>query len=97
MVDAVRVPLLVAAATGEPEGDANGSLDQIPNPNVWRVVCNRLSGCPVHRLGAIAGFLPPTAPSADAAQIAALYHSDYTRIRIGMRSEERRVGKECLE
>ncbi|WP_156766424.1 hypothetical protein [Mycobacterium sp. E2327] len=34
--------------------------------------------------GAIAGFLPPTAPSADAAQIAALYHGDYTRIRIGM-------------
>jgi hypothetical protein len=34
--------------------------------------------------GAIAGFLPPTAPSADAAQIATLYHSDYTRIRIGM-------------
>jgi len=34
--------------------------------------------------GAIAGFLPPTPPSAGAAQIAALYHSDYTRIRIGM-------------
>jgi len=34
--------------------------------------------------GAIAGFLPPTAPSATAAQIAALYHTDYTRIRIGM-------------
>jgi hypothetical protein len=34
--------------------------------------------------GAIAGFLPPTAPSADAAQIATLYHGDYTRIRIGM-------------
>jgi hypothetical protein len=34
--------------------------------------------------GGIAGFLPPTAPSATAAQIAALYHTDYTRIRIGM-------------
>lgn len=34
--------------------------------------------------GAIAGFLPPTAPSADAAQIAALYQGDYTRIRIAM-------------
>jgi hypothetical protein len=34
--------------------------------------------------GAFAGFLPPTAPSADSGQIAALYESDYTRIRIGM-------------
>lgn len=34
--------------------------------------------------GAIAGFLPPTSPSANASQIAAIYHSDFTRIRIGM-------------
>ena len=34
--------------------------------------------------GAVAGFLPPTAPSAGAGQIAALYNGDYTRIRIGM-------------
>jgi hypothetical protein len=34
--------------------------------------------------GGVAGFLPPTAPSAGAGQIAALYDSDYTRIRIGM-------------
>jgi hypothetical protein len=34
--------------------------------------------------GGFAGFLPPTAPSAGAGQIAALYHSDFTRIRIGM-------------
>jgi hypothetical protein len=34
--------------------------------------------------GGVAKFLPPTAPSADAARIAALYGSDYMRIRIGM-------------
>jgi hypothetical protein len=34
--------------------------------------------------GAIAGFLPPIAPSANAAQIAALYQGDYTRIRVAM-------------
>ncbi|OBI21397.1 hypothetical protein A5712_15355 [Mycobacterium sp. E2327] len=34
--------------------------------------------------GAFAGFIPPTAPSADAGHIAALYLSDHTRIRIGM-------------
>jgi hypothetical protein len=34
--------------------------------------------------GGMAGFLPPTAPSADADRIAELYHSDFTRIRIGM-------------
>jgi hypothetical protein len=34
--------------------------------------------------GAFAGFLPPTSPSANSSQIAALYESDYTRIRIGM-------------
>jgi hypothetical protein len=34
--------------------------------------------------GAFAKFIPPTSPSADAGQIAELYHSDYTRIRIGM-------------
>jgi hypothetical protein len=34
--------------------------------------------------GAFAGLIPPTAPSADADQIAALYQTDHTRIRIGM-------------
>jgi hypothetical protein len=34
--------------------------------------------------GAVAGFLPPTAPSSGAAGIAALYDGDYMRIRIGM-------------
>ena len=34
--------------------------------------------------GLVPGFLPPTPPSASAAQIAALYDVDYTRIRIGM-------------
>ncbi|MCV7102822.1 hypothetical protein [Mycobacterium palustre] len=34
--------------------------------------------------GAMAGFLPPTPPSAGADHIAALYHGDFTRIRIGM-------------
>jgi hypothetical protein len=35
-------------------------------------------------VGAFARFLPPTAPSAGADQVAALYHSDFTGIRIGM-------------
>jgi len=34
--------------------------------------------------GAIAGFLPPMAPSADAARIDAFYQGDYTRIRVAM-------------
>jgi hypothetical protein len=34
--------------------------------------------------GLLAGFLPPTPPTATASEIAALYASDYTRIRIGM-------------
>jgi hypothetical protein len=34
--------------------------------------------------GAVAGFLPPPAPSTDSVQIAALYGEDFTRIRIGM-------------
>ena len=34
--------------------------------------------------GLIAGFLPATPPSANAAQIADLFAADYTRIRIGM-------------
>jgi hypothetical protein len=34
--------------------------------------------------GGIAGFLPPTAPSAGPGDIAALYVSDFTRVRIGM-------------
>src|SRR5262245_45697489 len=34
--------------------------------------------------GAVAGFLPPTHPLDDAGQIAQLYDSDFTRIRIGM-------------
>lgn len=34
--------------------------------------------------GAVAGFLPPTHPLDDAAQIAQLYDADFTRIRIGM-------------
>lgn len=34
--------------------------------------------------GAVAGFLPPTAPSAGSAHIGALYNADVTRIRIGM-------------
>jgi hypothetical protein len=34
--------------------------------------------------GGVAGFLPPTAPSAGHNQIAALYAGDFTRIRIGM-------------
>jgi hypothetical protein len=34
--------------------------------------------------GGLAGFLPPTAPSAGSGQIAVLYDSDFTRIRIGM-------------
>jgi hypothetical protein len=35
-------------------------------------------------IGAFARLLPPTAPSAGADQIAALYHADHTGIRIGM-------------
>jgi len=34
--------------------------------------------------GGVAGFLPPTAPSAGPGQIAALYAGNFTRIRIGM-------------
>jgi hypothetical protein len=34
--------------------------------------------------GAVAGFLPPTPPSAGADKIAALFDGDFTRIRIGM-------------
>ncbi|HEX6389308.1 MAG TPA: hypothetical protein VFZ89_07675 [Solirubrobacteraceae bacterium] len=34
--------------------------------------------------GAVAGFLPPTHPLDDAAQIGQLYDADFTRIRIGM-------------
>src|SRR5262249_57041919 len=34
--------------------------------------------------GAVAGFLPPTHPGDDAAQIGHLYHADFTQIRIGM-------------
>ena len=34
--------------------------------------------------GAVAGFLPPTPPSAGPGQIAALYDGDFTRIRFGM-------------
>ena len=34
--------------------------------------------------GGVAGFLPPTHPMDDAGQIAQLYDSDFTRIRIGM-------------
>jgi hypothetical protein len=34
--------------------------------------------------GAMAGFLPPTPPSAGPDQIAAIYDDDFTRIRIGM-------------
>jgi hypothetical protein len=34
--------------------------------------------------GAVAGFLPPTPPSAGPDKIAALYDGDFTRIRIGM-------------
>lgn len=34
--------------------------------------------------GAVAGFLPPTEPSNNAAQIATLYGGDHTQIRIGM-------------
>ncbi|MBB3600588.1 hypothetical protein FHT40_000221 [Mycolicibacterium sp. BK556] len=34
--------------------------------------------------GAVAGFLPPTPPSAGAEHVAALIQSDHTRIRIGM-------------
>lgn len=34
--------------------------------------------------GAFAGFLPPTSPSATSTDIAALFASDHTRVRIGM-------------
>lgn len=34
--------------------------------------------------GGMAGFLPPSAPSKSAAQIAELYAADFTRIRLGM-------------
>ncbi len=34
--------------------------------------------------GAFAGFLPPTSPSATSTDVAALFESDHTRIRIGM-------------
>lgn len=51
--------------------------------SIWCAIGYLLTG--VGGWGLIAGFLlPPTPPSADANEIAALYAGDYTRIRIGM-------------